>query len=77
MAASISTVALRVLSESTRNIHHVSRCPVKHLCCRAGLMGCRGYSDSTEGRSTHFGFQTVPEEEKAGKGELHAFVYLG
>lgn len=70
MAASARTLVLRALSDSTRNIHHVSRCRIKHLCCRAGITGCRGYSDSTEGKSTHFGFQTVPEEEKAEKGEL-------
>ncbi|XP_016101161.1 2-methoxy-6-polyprenyl-1,4-benzoquinol methylase, mitochondrial-like [Sinocyclocheilus grahami] len=67
MAASVRTLALRALSDSTRNIQHVSRCRIKHLCCRAGITGRRGYSDSTEGRSTHFGFQTVPEEEKAEK----------
>ncbi|KAG1925349.1 2-methoxy-6-polyprenyl-1,4-benzoquinol methylase, mitochondrial [Pimephales promelas] len=65
MAASIR--ALRFFSDSTRNIHHVSRCRIKHVCCRAGITGCRGYSDSTEGRNTHFGFQTIPEEEKAQK----------
>uniref|UniRef100_A0A671PQR8 Coenzyme Q5, methyltransferase n=1 Tax=Sinocyclocheilus anshuiensis TaxID=1608454 RepID=A0A671PQR8_9TELE len=53
MAASIRTLVLRVLSDFTRNIHHVSR--------------CQSNIDSTEDRSTHFGFQTVPEEEKAGK----------
>uniref|UniRef100_A0A8C1QB73 2-methoxy-6-polyprenyl-1,4-benzoquinol methylase, mitochondrial n=1 Tax=Cyprinus carpio TaxID=7962 RepID=A0A8C1QB73_CYPCA len=67
MAASARTLVFRALSDSTRNIHHVSRCRIKHLCCRAGITGCRGYSDSTEGKSTHFGFQTVPEEEKAEK----------
>jgi len=73
MAASVR--ALRFFSDSTRNIHHVSRCRIKHVCCRARITGCRGYSDSTEGRNTHFGFQTIPEEEKAQKGELHTSVY--
>ncbi|TRY84673.1 hypothetical protein DNTS_003190 [Danionella cerebrum] len=67
MAAPIRKLVLRVLSDSTRNIHHVSRCRLKHSCCRAGITSCREYSDSSEGRSTHFGFQTIPEEEKAEK----------
>ncbi|NP_001004541.1 2-methoxy-6-polyprenyl-1,4-benzoquinol methylase, mitochondrial precursor [Danio rerio] len=67
MAAPIRAFVLRVLSDSTRNIHHVLRCRSKYLCRRAAITARRGYSDSTEGRSTHFGFQTVPEEEKAEK----------
>uniref|UniRef100_A0A672NUI9 Coenzyme Q5, methyltransferase n=2 Tax=Sinocyclocheilus grahami TaxID=75366 RepID=A0A672NUI9_SINGR len=61
MAASIRTHVLRVLSDFTRNIPHVSRCPVKHVCCRAGLTGRRGYSDSTEDRSTHTHTQWWPK----------------
>ncbi|KAI7813118.1 2-methoxy-6-polyprenyl-1,4-benzoquinol methylase, mitochondrial [Triplophysa rosa] len=65
MAASIRTLALRTFCDSTRNIQHVSRSRVKHSCCPAWVTVCRGYSDGTEGKSTHFGFETVPEEEKA------------
>ncbi|XP_051966909.1 2-methoxy-6-polyprenyl-1,4-benzoquinol methylase, mitochondrial-like [Xyrauchen texanus] len=64
MAASIRTL-LRVLCESTHNIQHVSRSRIKHSCCNAGITVCRGYSGGSEGKTTHFGFETVPEEEKA------------
>lgn len=74
MAAPVRTFALRVLSDSTRNIHHVSQRRSKYLCRRAAITACRGYGDSTEGRSTHFGFQTVPEEEKTEKGELQTLL---
>ncbi|XP_051551731.1 2-methoxy-6-polyprenyl-1,4-benzoquinol methylase, mitochondrial isoform X2 [Myxocyprinus asiaticus] len=62
MATSIRTLVLRVLGDSTRNIHHVLGSRVKHSFCNAGITVCRGYSD---GKSTHFGFETVPEEDKA------------
>ncbi|XP_055054536.2 2-methoxy-6-polyprenyl-1,4-benzoquinol methylase, mitochondrial [Misgurnus anguillicaudatus] len=65
MAASMRTLALRALCESSRNINRVSRSRIKHSCCGAWLTVCRGYSDGSEGKSTHFGFETVPEEEKA------------
>ncbi|XP_051981915.1 2-methoxy-6-polyprenyl-1,4-benzoquinol methylase, mitochondrial-like [Xyrauchen texanus] len=62
MATSIRTLVLRVVGDSTRNIHHVLGSRVKHSFCNAGITVCRGYSD---GKSTHFGFETVPEEDKA------------
>ncbi len=38
----------------------------------AGVSGRSGrcFSDAAEDRSTHFGFETVPETEKAKRGEL-------
>lgn len=33
---------------------------------------CRCFSDAASDRNTHFGFETVPEAEKAKRGELTA-----
>lgn len=37
----------------------------------ANNIACRCYSTDSENKSTHFGFETVPEEEKAERGKLH------
>ncbi|XP_072243507.1 2-methoxy-6-polyprenyl-1,4-benzoquinol methylase, mitochondrial [Leuresthes tenuis] len=57
MAASMRLLARRVLRLSNRNV----------TASAAGVScpSCRCYSDAAEDRSTHFGFETVPEEEKA------------
>ena len=61
MAASMRLLARRVIRLSNRNV----------TASAAGVLcpSCRCFSDAAEDRSTHFGFETVPEEEKAKRGE--------
>ncbi|KAM3610806.1 uncharacterized protein V6R79_009099 [Siganus canaliculatus] len=58
MAASMRLLVRRVVRLSQRNIN-VS------AACLSGRSACRCFSDAAEDRSTHFGFETVPESEKA------------
>lgn len=69
MAASMRLLVRRVIRLSHRNINTCSAGVSGRLgCCWAGLC-CRCFSDAAEDRSTHFGFETVPETEKAKRGE--------
>lgn len=70
MAASTRLLVRRVIRLS-RRIINVSAAGVasRHTCsCRVST--CRCFSDSTAERNTHFGFETVPETEKAKRGEI-------
>ncbi|XP_054467448.1 2-methoxy-6-polyprenyl-1,4-benzoquinol methylase, mitochondrial [Anoplopoma fimbria] len=57
MAASMRLLLRRVIRLSHRDINGPG-------CCR-GPSTCRCLSDAAADRSTHFGFETVPETEKA------------
>ncbi|KAM4575776.1 2-methoxy-6-polyprenyl-1,4-benzoquinol methylase, mitochondrial [Odontesthes bonariensis] len=57
MAASMRLLARRVIRLSNRNV----TASVAGVLCPS----CRCFSDAAEDRNTHFGFETVPEEEKA------------
>uniref|UniRef100_A0A3P9M127 Uncharacterized protein n=1 Tax=Oryzias latipes TaxID=8090 RepID=A0A3P9M127_ORYLA len=48
----------------------------KNACFTAVLRWseCRGFTGAAEDRSTHFGFETVSEAEKASKGDFNVFV---
>ncbi|XP_056232538.1 2-methoxy-6-polyprenyl-1,4-benzoquinol methylase, mitochondrial [Seriola aureovittata] len=62
MAASMRLLVRRVIRLSHRNINVTAAgVSARSGCCR-GPSSCRCFSDD---RSTHFGFETVPEEEKA------------
>ncbi|XP_029999618.1 2-methoxy-6-polyprenyl-1,4-benzoquinol methylase, mitochondrial [Sphaeramia orbicularis] len=58
MAASVRLLTRRVVRLCQRRFN---------VTCVSGpgQQSCRGFSDAAGDRSTHFGFETVPEEEKA------------
>ncbi|KAM3868214.1 2-methoxy-6-polyprenyl-1,4-benzoquinol methylase, mitochondrial [Diretmus argenteus] len=65
MAASIRLLVRRVIRHSNRNINlTIAGRSTRSSCC-SGLSACRCFSDGAADRSTHFGFETVPEAEKA------------
>lgn len=53
-----------------QNAKSVCGTRVKSSLYSAGVSLCRGYAGVSEGKSVHFGFETVTEEEKAEKGEM-------
>ncbi|KAF7659119.1 hypothetical protein LDENG_00002950 [Lucifuga dentata] len=65
MAASVRLLLCRTFRHSHRNItvSSVSRSTESRCCWKP--LSCRCFSDAAEDRSTHFGFETVPEAEKA------------
>ncbi|XP_030647749.1 2-methoxy-6-polyprenyl-1,4-benzoquinol methylase, mitochondrial [Chanos chanos] len=65
MAASFRLLARRALCHSTQIVNPAYRSGITGSGCRAEVTICRCYSDGSEEKSTHFGFQTVPEGEKA------------
>ncbi|XP_034397636.1 2-methoxy-6-polyprenyl-1,4-benzoquinol methylase, mitochondrial [Cyclopterus lumpus] len=67
MAASIRPLLRRAIRSSHRNVG-VAAAGVagRSGCCRAPST-CRCFGDVAGDRSTHFGFETVPESEKAKK----------
>ncbi|XP_029916607.1 2-methoxy-6-polyprenyl-1,4-benzoquinol methylase, mitochondrial [Myripristis murdjan] len=62
MAASIRLFFRRAIRHSHRNININFAGSLGRSACGAGASPCRCFSDE---RSTHFGFETVPEAEKA------------
>ncbi|XP_047447669.1 2-methoxy-6-polyprenyl-1,4-benzoquinol methylase, mitochondrial [Mugil cephalus] len=66
MAASMRVLVRRAIRLCDRNITFTAG-----VCSRPGCRwappACRGFTDAAEDRSTHFGFETVPEAEKAKK----------
>ncbi|XP_029017800.1 2-methoxy-6-polyprenyl-1,4-benzoquinol methylase, mitochondrial [Betta splendens] len=65
MAASVRQWARRVIRLSHTNITGASGgLSVRFDRCSAGSY-CRCFGDAAEGKQTHFGFETVPEAEKA------------
>ncbi|KAJ3580609.1 hypothetical protein NHX12_034307 [Muraenolepis orangiensis] len=74
MAASARLFVRRV-HRTHRDITIASRCNVNTAVVgrlrtagdSASLSACRGFSDAAGEKSTHFGFETVPEAEKAKK----------
>lgn len=70
MATSMRQLVSRVIRVSRRNITGAFVVvPGRPGCC-LGPSSCRCFSDAVGDRSTHFGFETVPETEKAKRGEL-------
>ncbi|KAJ0019719.1 hypothetical protein NQD34_007288 [Periophthalmus magnuspinnatus] len=67
MAASIKLFARRILRDFSRNVYvSASGVSAGSTHCRAA-QSCRCLSHEAGDRSTHFGFETVLEEEKAKK----------
>ncbi|TNM89356.1 hypothetical protein fugu_003590 [Takifugu bimaculatus] len=65
MAVPIRLLFRRVFRFSHRNINVDSSGVAGGFICSCRPSSCRCFSDSTTERSTHFGFETVPEAEKA------------
>lgn len=66
MAASTGQWARRMIRLSHSNA--TGAAVARFARCSAGSC-CRGFSDAAQGKQTHFGFETVPEAEKAKRGE--------
>ncbi|XP_008278113.1 2-methoxy-6-polyprenyl-1,4-benzoquinol methylase, mitochondrial [Stegastes partitus] len=65
MAASMRLLVRRAIRLSHRNVTATAAgAAARSGCCR-GPSVCRCFSDEADNRSTHFGFETVPEAEKA------------
>ncbi|XP_059193439.1 2-methoxy-6-polyprenyl-1,4-benzoquinol methylase, mitochondrial [Centropristis striata] len=62
MAASVRLLVRRAVRLSLRSVTGTGA--ARSGCCRAPNT-CRCFSDAAGDRSTHFGFETVPETEKA------------
>ncbi|XP_063051487.1 2-methoxy-6-polyprenyl-1,4-benzoquinol methylase, mitochondrial [Engraulis encrasicolus] len=65
MAAPVRCVVLRLLRDCTRKVNVFSTPQAPKTIYPSSGMVCRCYSDDSHGKNTHFGFETVPEEEKA------------
>ncbi|XP_028270074.1 2-methoxy-6-polyprenyl-1,4-benzoquinol methylase, mitochondrial [Parambassis ranga] len=65
MAASVRLLARRVIRLSHRNIFAPAAGASARSGCCYETSACRCLSDAAEDRNTHFGFETVPEAEKA------------
>ncbi|KAL2092530.1 hypothetical protein ACEWY4_012328 [Coilia grayii] len=65
MAASFRCVFRRLLRDCMLKVNVVSTHHASKPIYPAYGIVCRCYSDDFQGKSTHFGFETVPEEEKA------------
>ncbi|KAI3372566.1 hypothetical protein L3Q82_023046 [Scortum barcoo] len=65
MAASMRLLVRRVIRLSHRNISRISAGLSGRSGCCWGPSTCRCFSDAAGDKSTHFGFETVPETEKA------------
>ncbi len=70
MAASMRLLVRRVIRLSHRNISASAAGVSGRSGCCWGASSCRCFSDAAGDKSTHFGFETVPETEKAKRGEL-------
>ncbi|XP_069034545.1 2-methoxy-6-polyprenyl-1,4-benzoquinol methylase, mitochondrial [Embiotoca jacksoni] len=65
MAASVKLLVRRVIRLSHRNIFAAAAGVSGRSGCCWAPSSCRCFSDAAGDRSTHFGFETVPEAEKA------------
>ncbi|MCJ8747112.1 hypothetical protein PDJAM_G00149620 [Pangasius djambal] len=65
MAASFRVVMRKALHCSAPNVKSMCRTRVKSSLYSAEVSICRSYAGVSEGKSVHFGFETVTEEEKA------------
>ncbi|XP_062307359.1 2-methoxy-6-polyprenyl-1,4-benzoquinol methylase, mitochondrial isoform X2 [Osmerus eperlanus] len=65
MAASIRVLARRISRHSPRNMNTSVAGRLSRTICPLKLSACRCFSDGHADKSTHFGFETVPEGEKA------------
>ncbi|XP_067084380.1 2-methoxy-6-polyprenyl-1,4-benzoquinol methylase, mitochondrial [Osmerus mordax] len=65
MAASIRVLARRISRNSPRNMNTSEAGRLSRTICPLKLSACRCFSDGHADKSTHFGFETVPEGEKA------------
>ncbi|KAM7017839.1 2-methoxy-6-polyprenyl-1,4-benzoquinol methylase, mitochondrial [Tautogolabrus adspersus] len=65
MAASMRLLVRRAIRLSHRNINVTTAGVLGRSGCCWGPSTCRCFSDAAGDRSTHFGFETVPETEKA------------
>ncbi|XP_076006842.1 2-methoxy-6-polyprenyl-1,4-benzoquinol methylase, mitochondrial [Genypterus blacodes] len=65
MAASLRLLLRRAVRHSYRNATDTAACRSLRPGCFSGPSPCCCFSDAAADRSTHFGFETVPEEEKA------------
>ncbi|XP_046870571.1 2-methoxy-6-polyprenyl-1,4-benzoquinol methylase, mitochondrial isoform X2 [Hypomesus transpacificus] len=65
MAASIRVLARRISCNSPRNMNTSVAGQLSRTICPLKLSACRCFSDGHADKSTHFGFETVPEGEKA------------
>ncbi|XP_010874339.2 2-methoxy-6-polyprenyl-1,4-benzoquinol methylase, mitochondrial [Esox lucius] len=64
MAASIRFLVRRMVRDYSRNINCSVSCQIVRSSCPLNLSACRCFSDNAENKTTHFGFETVPEGEK-------------
>lgn len=71
MATPIRCVARRVFRDRRRKLFVLTAQQTPKRFHPANSTICRYYSNDSENKSTHFGFETVPEEEKAERGKLH------
>ncbi|XP_026177736.1 2-methoxy-6-polyprenyl-1,4-benzoquinol methylase, mitochondrial [Mastacembelus armatus] len=67
MSASMRLLVRRVIRLSHRNINVAGTGGSSRFGCCWGPSSCRCFSDAAEDRNTHFGFETVPESEKASR----------
>ncbi|KAK3514796.1 hypothetical protein QTP70_032198 [Hemibagrus guttatus] len=65
MAASFSVLMRKALHCPAQNVKSVCRTRVRGSLYSAEVSICRSYAGVSEGKSVHFGFETVTEEEKA------------
>ncbi|XP_076586967.1 2-methoxy-6-polyprenyl-1,4-benzoquinol methylase, mitochondrial [Chaetodon auriga] len=65
MAASVRLLVRRAIRLSQRNINITAAGASGRSACCWEPSSCRCFSDGAADRSTHFGFETVPETEKA------------
>lgn len=72
MAASMRLLVRRAIRFTGARANVTAGGVSGRLDCGREPSYCRCLSDAAADRSTHFGFETVPEAEKAKKGELQA-----
>ncbi|XP_029572154.1 2-methoxy-6-polyprenyl-1,4-benzoquinol methylase, mitochondrial [Salmo trutta] len=65
MAASIRLLARRIVRDASRTINSSVSGRIVSSSCPSNLSACRCFSDGAADKSTHFGFETVSEGEKA------------
>ncbi|XP_076854006.1 2-methoxy-6-polyprenyl-1,4-benzoquinol methylase, mitochondrial [Brachyhypopomus gauderio] len=65
MAASFRALSRKPLHQTAQAITLLSGNPVKSSVCQTDVSVSRCYNGASNEKSTHFGFETVPEGEKA------------
>eukprot|EP00063_Salmo_salar_P051208 XP_014026043.1 PREDICTED: 2-methoxy-6-polyprenyl-1,4-benzoquinol methylase, mitochondrial isoform X2 [Salmo salar] len=75
MAASIRLLARRIVRDASRTINSSVSGRIVSSSCPSNLSASRCFSDGAADKSTHFGFETVSEGEKAERGDI-SFRFL-